>query len=142
MFSALKKLFAAPKIERRPVSHPILGPISYSEDEGAWLTESALGFRFRIAGEESPDGALLAHAESVARDPIAFKKMVAAFLEEEAKTKKDQEDTVRKLEIEMLCLFWPDRPDDGMIYFTGGDRYGVWRCDYKNRRPIGLGFDS
>lgn len=143
MFSALKKLFAAkPKMARVPFSHPTLGIFTYSDDESAWLSEPLVGFRFHLAGDEAPDGALVAHAESVARDPATFKDMVAGFLEEEARTLKDKEDTVRKLEIEMLCLFWPQRPDDGMIYFTGGDQYGVWRCDYKNRRPIGLGFDS
>jgi len=127
---------------RVPFSHPTLGIFTYSDDESAWLSEPLVGFRFHLAGDEAPDGALVAHAESVARDPATFKDMVAGFLEEEARTLKDKEDTVRKLEIEMLCLFWPQRPDDGMIYFTGGDQYGVWRCDYKNRRPIGLGFDS
>ena len=146
MFTALKKLFASkPKMERVPIMHPTLGLITYSEEEDAWLTapsHASLGFRFHIAGEEVPASALVSHAESVARDPLAFRKMVSTFLEVEAKRLKDQEDTVRKLEIEMLCLFWPDRPDDGMIYFSGGERYGVWRCDYKNRKPVGLGFDS
>jgi hypothetical protein len=146
MLIALKKLFAAkPKVERRPVMHPILGAITYSEEEQAWLTDAAhasLGFRFRIAGEEAPDAALISHAESVARDPLAFRKMVGTFLEIEAERLKDKDDTVRKLEIEMLCLFWPDKPDEGMIYFSGDDRYGVWRCDYKSRKPVGLGFDS
>jgi hypothetical protein len=143
MFSALKRIFVAkPKVERVPLSHQTLGVLTYSEDEAAWLSEPTIGFRFRLAGEEGPDGALIAHAESVARDPSTFKRMVAEFLEVEARISKDKEDTVRGLEIEMLCLFWPERPNDGMIYFTGGDQYGVWRCDYKNGAPVALGFDS
>ena len=146
MFTALKKIFAAkPRVERLPVIHPTLGPITYSDEEEAWLTDPAhasLGFRFHIAGDEAPDAALIPHAESIARDPLSFRNMVGTFLEAEAKRLKDRDDTVRKLEIDMLCLFWPDKPDDGMIYFSGGDRYGVWRCDYRNRKPVGLGFDS
>lgn len=146
MFSSLKKLFAAkPKIERIPVTHPTLGPITYSEEDEAWLTDAShasLGFRFHFAGKEAPDTRLLPHAESVAHDPADFRRRITAFLDEEAKRLKDKDDTVRNLEIETLCLFWPDRPEDGMIYFSGGERYGVWRCDYKNRRPTGLGFDS
>jgi hypothetical protein len=146
MFTALKKLFTPkPKPERLPVTHPTLGSITYSDDEDAWLTDPAhasLGFRFHIAGEETPDVGLTAHAESIARDPLAFRKMVSAFLEAEATRLKDKSDSVRRLQIEAVCLFWSDRPDDGMIYFSGGDSYGVWRCDYRERKPAGLGFDS
>ena len=146
MLSDLKKLFTPkPKIPRLPFAHPVLGTIVYSEEEGAWMTDSAhasLGFRFHLAGDLAPDSRLLAHAESVASDPAAFRALVIAFLEKEAMRLKDPEETVRKLQIEMLCLFSPERPCDGMIYFTGGERYGVWRCDYKNGRPIMLGFDS
>jgi hypothetical protein len=132
-------------MKRLPVINPILGAIAYSELDHEWLTDpthASLGFRFLIAGEEAPDSALIAHAEAVARNPLSFRKMVSTFLKKEAERLKDKDDTVRKLEIEMLCLFWPDKPDDGMIYFSGGERYGVWRCDYKNRKPVGLGFDS
>jgi hypothetical protein len=47
-----------------------------------------------------------------------------------------------ELTIEDVCLFWPDRPNDGMIYFHGPDETRVWRCDYVNREPRDLGFDS
>ena len=146
MFTALKRMFSPkPQIGHAPVSNLILGCISFSEEDGAWLTEpshGALRFRIHIAGVEAPDARLLAHAEAVARDPISFRAMVSDFLEQSAKQMKDEDDTVRKLEIESLCLFWPDRPDDGMIFFLGGEKYRAWRCDYKNRKPIGLGFDS
>lgn len=146
LLSLLKKLFAAPpKIERVPLLHPVLGPITYSEEEEAWLTEpshASLGFRFSIAGEAAPDARLLAHAESVARDPVVFRQKITAFLEAEAQRWKNHAETVRRLEIAMVCLFWPERPDDGMIFFAGGESYGLWRCDYKNRAPLDLGFDS
>jgi hypothetical protein len=38
---------------------------------------------------------------------------------------------------------WPDRPDDGMIYFDGpGTEERIWRCDYVGRRAQDLGFDD
>jgi hypothetical protein len=41
-----------------------------------------------------------------------------------------------------VCLFWPERPNDGMLYFKGPDETRVWRSDYRNRLAEGLGFDS
>src|SRR5262245_44029491 len=117
MLRTLKKLFAAKaKVQRMPVMHPTLGQITYSEEEETWISDPAhasLGFRFHIAGEEAPAAALVSHVESVARDPLAFRKMVSTFLDAEAERLKDRDDIVRNLKIEMLCLFWPDKPDDG-----------------------------
>jgi hypothetical protein len=39
-------------------------------------------------------------------------------------------------------LFWPHRPNDGMIFFDGPDECRCWRCDLIGRVPVGLGFDS
>ncbi len=146
MFSALKKLFAPkPKIDREPYVHSALGVLVYSEEEEAWLSDpahKALGFRFHIAGDEKPDERLFQHAESVAGNPESFRKMVEVFLESEASRMKPRAAVIRELKIDMLCLFWPERPNDGMVYFSGGDGYAVWRCDYKNGKPIGLGYDS
>ena len=67
------------------------------------------------------------------------------FLADEARTVKcltQYADEIRQLAIQDVCLFWPDRPDDGMIYFKGPDEFKVWRCDYVARKPQGLGFDS
>ena len=146
MLSALKNIFTPkPKIARVPFVHATLGEFTYSGEEEAWLSDpshGALGFRFHITGDEKPDPRLLPHAESVARDPNAFRKMVGDFMENEACRMKQRAAVIRELKIDMLCLFWPERPDDGMIYFTGGDSYGLWRCDYQNGKPIGLGYDS
>jgi hypothetical protein len=146
MFSALKKVFTPkPKVERVPFVHATLGEFAYSEEEEAWLSDpkhGALGFCFHITGDEKPDARLLPHAESVAHDADAFRKMVGDFLESEADRMKPRQAAIRELKIDMVCLFWPERPDDGMIYFTGGDSYGLWRCDYQNGKPIALGYDS
>jgi hypothetical protein len=29
-----------------------------------------------------------------------------------------------------------------MLFFEGGEEGRVWRCDYINRKPNGLGFDN
>jgi hypothetical protein len=48
-----------------------------------------------------------------------------------------------QLEIDNISLCWPERPDDGMIFFRGSpDDVGLWRCGYIARRPTGLGCDN
>ena len=49
---------------------------------------------------------------------------------------------IRRLRLESICLFWPKRPSDGMLYLEGGLRNRIWRFDYVGRKPAGLGFDS
>ena len=71
--------------------------------------------------------------------------MISEFLAEEARRVKHLKQfahEIEQLRIEDVCLFWPKRPNDGMIYFKEPDRYRVWRCDYVGRKPKGLGFDD
>lgn len=45
--------------------------------------------------------------------------------------------------LEEVCLFWPERPNDGMLYFKTENETGrLWHSDYRNRTPVGLSFDS
>jgi hypothetical protein len=133
MFSALKKIFTPkPKVVRAPFVHATLGEFSYSEEEEAWLSDPShgdLGFRFHITGDQKPDERLLPHAESVAGGSNTFRKIIGDFLESEACRMKPRAAAIRELKLDTLCLFWPERPNDGMIYFTGGESYGLWRCD-------------
>jgi hypothetical protein len=47
------------------------------------------------------------------------------------------------LKIENISLCWPDRPEDGMIFFRRSENdIGLWRCDYIARKPTGLGCDT
>jgi hypothetical protein len=82
--------------------------------------------------------------------------MVYEFLDEQALLASKQKgwlfgdgptqlaaDEIRQLVIDTVHLPWSDRPDDGMIYFTGpADELRSWRCDYVNRKPTALGCDT
>jgi hypothetical protein len=71
--------------------------------------------------------------------------MIQEFLQKEAdqvKVLRRFAGEIRQLKIEHISLFWPKRHNDGMIYFRGPDKYRVWRCDYVDRKPKGLGFDD
>lgn len=157
MFAALKRRLLG---DRRPIvrqiENEILGPLIYSDDDKAWLTEETskeLKFGFYIAGSEDiasasqmPDPALIKQAESVARSQDQFIAEVMAYVNEECRTKrlhKGWEGEIGQLQIETLCFFWPKRPRDGQISFSGGNNYRLWRCGYLDGKPCGgLSFDS
>lgn len=97
---------------------------------------------FTIGGDTEPSPVLIAHAQEIVRSFPEFRQRVGAFLAAEALRLPVFAEEIRELEIEEICLFWPIRPDDGMIYFRGPDEFRVWRCDYIGRSPVGLGFDD
>ena len=148
------------KGDRRPVTplvlNTVLGPLHYSKDDECWMTaedNADLPFRFLIAGNRdrsfkviSPDPRLIEHAESIARSPKDFLDLVESFVKSELGTRrhlKGWAEEVAELRVSVLHLAWAERPNDGMIEFTGPDEFRLWRCDYVNRRPTGvLGFDS
>jgi hypothetical protein len=78
----------------------------------------------------------------VAANYESFSEMISSFLRSEAATFPNAEKEIVSLRLESLCLFWPARPNDGMLFFEGGEEGRVWRCDYINRKPRGLSFDS
>jgi hypothetical protein len=155
MFDVIKRLLSW---DDRPieaeVEHPVLGRLRYSRDSEDWESDNAaLPFQFSIAGNRgsafqriAPDARLMAHAERVAQDAPEFARMVRQFLEHEVERQgrlSGLAEEVASLEIAKLCLMWPERPDDGMIQFTGpNDELRLWRCDYVGRTPKWLGFDS
>ena len=135
---------SGPLAER--VTDDVLGPLVHDRGEDWWTGTATCpdGRRlsFKLAGERAPHPLLLAHARDIVAAHREFARTVSAFLVAEADAHERFADEVRKLEVGEICLFWPDRPDDGMIYFTGPDESRLWRCDYVDRRPVGLGFDS
>jgi hypothetical protein len=134
-----------PTIPSEPFQDAVLGAVEYNAEESRWEARVASGgdaLLICIAGKAAPDPRLLEHARAVASDRQAFLSLVSTFLGEEAPKFPDAADEIRSLRLESLSLLWPDRPNDGMIYFDGGDEDRVWRCDYRNRKPVGLGFDS
>jgi hypothetical protein len=157
MTSLFKRIFGR---GRRPVrevvEHPVLGRLVYSADGDGWESQTGHGgipFRFFIAGdlgagadEVVPDGALIKHAEAIALDPTEFAVRIQGFLAREAQAQSRLNGLVEEvslLEVDAVCLMWPDRPDDGMIQFRGpADDRRLWRCDYVQREPKWLGFDT
>ena len=149
MLSFIRKLFSDPTTERpRSFTDPVLGELRLSDDAELWEWRTTVSGRtvgFKIGGEGRPDAKLIAHAQDIVRALPDFEQSVSSFLVSEIQTAKHLAqfaDEIRQLTIDDVCLFWPDRPDDGMIYFKGPDEFKVWRCDYVARKPQGLGFDS
>ena len=157
MFATLKrKLLGDRRPIQRRVENALLGPLVYSDDDEAWLTEentTSLKFGFYIRGSEDystpeqvPDPGLIKQAESVVFTQDSFVAQVMAYVQHEAKTKRlhrGWEEEIGELQIETLCLFWPKRPREGQISFSGGRNFRLWRCGYIDGKPGGgLGFDS
>ena len=146
MFKSLGKLFGgSSKPKPADASDSVLGTLRWSEDDQMWEASVSVGdweVGFLIAGDSQPSNALVAHAHDIVRTLPDFQRMVTAFLAKEAGRLPHAADEIRQLSVEDVCLMWPDRSDDGMIYFRGPDKYRVWRCDYVGRKPKGLGFDS
>jgi hypothetical protein len=146
MLRWLTSLFHVSRPDRREqVSDAVLGPLRLDGDGQWWEAAVRIGGKavgFKVGGEAEPSGALLAHAHEIVRSFPVFERMVSEFLAEEARRLEPAAEEIRQLAIEDICLFWPERPDDGMIFFNGPDACRLWRCDYINRRPVGLGFDS
>src|SRR6185369_8100589 len=145
MIKFIKKLFGGKKVEE--VQDPVLGKLRFSDDGDWWQAKVKIGNKeigFNIGGNTVPDAALIAHAHEILNSYDHFEWMVSDFLVNEASNVKHLKgclDEISKLVIEDVNLFWPTRPNDGMIFFKGPDEYKVWRCDYINRKPVGLGFD-
>ena len=146
MFAKLKRfLQGQPPPVAQKIDHPILGTLTWSNDDEAWVSStvhSGAGFEIQISGTPHPDPALLAHAADILQRKEAFLAEIIAFTKSEGETVRSYRDEIAGLRVERVCLFWPDRPDDGMVFFSGGRDYRLWRCDYVARKPRGLGFDS
>jgi hypothetical protein len=127
-----------------PVQDPVLGTLAWDVDEDAWVVQGdAAPFRILLAGAAGPTPRLLAHARDLYLAPEKVVGDVASMLGAAAETLPVAKHEILRLRIESVCLMWPDRPEDGMIYFDGpttAER--IWRCDYVARRPQGLGFDD
>lgn len=139
MLSALMDLFRATK--RAPIQDTVLGTVRFNSKERLWET-SAHSFTIRMGGKNAPDVSLVQHARDVVSSAAEFERQITEFLMREALSFKAGESEILALRLESLNLFWPKRPNDGMIYFDGGHDGRVWRCDYINRKPQSLGFDS
>ncbi len=125
-----------------------MGPLTLDEYDdwwncAVWIAEQTIGFK--IGGDVEPNGALVAHAHDIVRSFDAFSTLIREFLAAEATRLEpdwpEAKNEINQLVIEDICLFWPERPDDGMIFFKGSNENWSWRCDYIGRKPEALGFD-
>jgi hypothetical protein len=140
----LQSLFGSPPV-RAPFNDPLLGTLEPAET--GWTVKVVKGadtFEFTIGGASRPDDTLLVHAHDILRDFPSFKKMVRDCVEYESRDYPDEvKAELAGLEIDNISLCWPSRPNDGMIFFRGSEKdVGLWRCDYIDRKPIGLGCDT
>jgi hypothetical protein len=126
-----------------------LGPLILNDGgaEGCWVarvTVAGQPVTIQIGGRYEPDAALIGRAREIVASIDRFAAEVAAFLEDYASRPEWQPaaDEIRALSIRDICLFWPNRPDDGMIFFDGPDECRCWRCDLADGIPVSLGFDS
>jgi len=136
----------------RPTGAPLrrfeyswLGPIEFDEQEEAWVAHPTAGgqtLRFVIGGDKEPHQRLVAQAESIVSEFDDFHARIRGFLRREAASRPMLAQEIEQLEISHICLFGPERPNAGMIFFSSSDRFRVWHCDYVNRVPESLGFDS
>jgi hypothetical protein len=138
-------LFGTPDPPRRRAMDSVLGELTPTED--GWTAQvSARGdvVEFTIGGVGEPDPALVAHAGEIIKHYEMFARSVRDCIEEESRDyPEDVKQILNDLQIDNVSLCWPDRPDDGMIFFRGrSDDIGLWRCDYVGRRPQGLGCDT
>jgi hypothetical protein len=126
------------------IEHPVLGTLTYDAGVEAWRCSYEPGsFGFLIAGVSEPDARLVDHAVDLKENAAEFLAVVKSFLVGEASQQPQWSDEIRRLTLQEVCLFWPARPNDGMLYFATENETGrVWRADYVDRTPVGLGFDS
>jgi hypothetical protein len=141
----LRALFGPPRPPNEPFNDPVLGELK--PGEAVWTVNVSKGedtFQFTIGGSKHPDAALLAHAHDIFNDYESFKKSVRDCIESESSEYPEEvKAELARLEIDDIALCWPERPDNGMIFLRGSENaVGLWRCDYIDRKPTGLGCDT
>lgn len=140
-----RRLFERTATTCHRIEHPALGSIEFDPEEDSWSATPKVGdqqVRFLIGGKDAPDPTLLAQAVAILEDFDRFCRTVHEFLKREAMARPRFTQEILQLRVADVCLFWSDRPNDSMIYFSGPDRFRVWHCDYVNREPVALAFDS
>lgn len=142
----LQTLFGLPRPAQEPFLDPVLGELQSGET--GWtvtVTKDGDTFAFTIGGAKQPDARLLAHARDILNDYASFNRKVWDCVRTESRDyPEDVQAELARLQIDNVALYWPDRPEDGMVFFRGsaGDVGWVWRCDYVGRKPTGLGCDK
>ena len=139
MFGWLKRPKSTPVL-REALQDELLGTVSPADAAPEWFVQvPGSNVTVSIAGVAEPRQDMLAHAREIVGSFPEFRRRVARFLQDEARTMPGWAPEIAQLQLETIYLW---APDAGMIYFRGPDEYREWRCDYARGVPTGLGFDS
>jgi hypothetical protein len=146
MLGKLRDLFKGPS-SPQPIHDDVLGILVFDSDIDVWearAMKARQGWYVLVAGDtRAPDSNLLSHAREIASSGARdFHEIIRAFLNSEASRFRGLEQEVRSLKLGYAALPWPKRPRDGMLYFDGGRDHRLWRCDYADKSPRLLGFDT
>ena len=130
---------------KQPFNDPVLGEMQPCE--AGWTVPIQKGedlFTFTIADGDQPEAASLAHAREILNGYEVFKRSVKDCIESETRNYPvEAKAELAQMEIDDISLIWPHRPRDGIISFRGpADYVGLWRCDYVDGEPTGLGCDT
>jgi hypothetical protein len=158
MFAKFKKFISGDKRPiGRSIPHPVIGVLTYSDDDEAWLTDpktSPYGFGLYISGdwdadspEIRPSSLLIEHAADIVSHREVFTKSVQQFIDSQLKAVKSlaaDRDESTKLKVYRVALMWPGRLDDGEIELrTSLDSDRMWHCAYIGLKPAPhLGFSG
>jgi hypothetical protein len=149
MFKIFKSLWQpAIQFKENTVEDIDLGPLVWSKDLEVWESSPLhreIGFTFNIAGHPIPDDSLMRLAKSIAKKKHEFLDAVNLLLLSESKSPRytgNIENDIIRLEIESVCILWPDHPTQAMIFFRSGADGREWHCDYENGIARGLVFDT
>jgi hypothetical protein len=143
--SWLSRLLGAKTRPVERVEHPLFGSLQYDDEVDAWrgtAPSTAGPLTFLIGGGARPDDVLLERAGHLVQTALEFTASVRSFLDAEAQDQPRWAAEISALTLEEICLLWPHRPDEGMLYFHGPDQYRVWHAGYHHGQPRDLGFDS
>ncbi len=117
-----------------------LDKLEFINADGTWqtLVKSRDGeIRVEILGDRlKPNDVLLNSARHIFKDINGFIESIALFLKREAESKTGAADEILQLKIESLVLSWPDKPDYGLIHFSGPHAERLWRCDFINGQLV------
>ena len=133
--------------EKMEFSIPDLGNARYEEEIGdAWKISYEGSFSISVSGFQEPDPELLNEARRIHSQRTSYVAKVHEYLREQSLRDSDLvpfREEIRSLRVESVNI-WRTENDQpsGMIYFSGGDKGRVWRCDFSGDTFSCLGFDD
>lgn len=124
-----------------------IGLVARDPDDALWkatITYGSAPLTISISGAAVPDANSMAHAHALVSNLPEFIGRVQAFLSRASEHAQWREyaSEINAISVEEVSFCWPDRPGDGMIYFSSRVSPRLWRCDLIAGEPRSLGFDD